>query len=51
MWTAPIVASSPAVNAKSEFLNGPVIENGPYKRYPKAAPVYKPLKFGEIPSL
>jgi len=25
--------------------------NGPYKRYPKAAPVSKPLKLGEIPSL
>jgi len=24
---------------------------GPYRRYPKAAPVSKPLKLGEIPSL
>jgi len=51
IWTAPIVARSPAVRANSEFLYGPVIVKGPYRRYPKAAPVSKPLKLGEIPSL
>ena len=45
----PFTMTGPLRN--SEFLSGPVIVKGPYRRYPKAAPVSKPLKLGEIPSL
>ena len=46
MITSPAAASEPAGPLMSVSLSGPVITNGPTKRYPWARPTSIPLRSG-----